>query len=137
QDLLRFVVRDQEFFAFDAGVLDRELRREYVYDGKLYSPYDGRTTRICMRTADREHEASWHQLASAAVLFPDSNRLRQLHRVEQRLRNVLLVQVAGGPDRIAPVADWATRRLWPTYPTLVPFTAADLSGHGLEADGSG
>jgi hypothetical protein len=137
QELLRFIVRGQEFFAFDADALDRELRREYVYDGQLHSPYDGLTTRIRLRTADREHEATWHQLASAAVVFPEAKRLHQLHRVEQRLRNVLLVQVAGGPARVDPLADWTTRRLRPTCPTRAPFTAADLSGHAPAADGSG
>jgi RNA polymerase sigma factor (sigma-70 family) len=137
QDLLRFIVRGQEFFAFDAGALDRDLRREYVYDGKLDSPYDPLTTNIRVRLADREHEASWHQLASASVFFPDEKRLQQLHHVEQRLHNVLLVQVAGGAPQVQPLADWTTRRLRDTYPRLAPFTAADLSGHAPEADGTG
>jgi RNA polymerase sigma factor (sigma-70 family) len=137
QDLLRFVVHDQEFFAFDARALDRDLRRAYVYDGTLNSPYDRVTTRVRVRTADREHDADWHQLASAAVVFPEADRLHQLVRVERRLRNVLLVLAAGGPERVGLVADWATRRLRPTYPDLAPFTATDLSYYLPAADGSG
>jgi hypothetical protein len=137
QGLLQFIVHGQEFFAFDAAALDRELRREYLYDGDLHVSNDALTTRIRLRTADREHEAAWHQLGSAAVFFPEAVRLHQLHRVERRLHNVLLVQVAGGADRVGPVADWTTRRLRPTYPTLAPFTAADLSGRDSEANRTG
>jgi hypothetical protein len=137
QDLLRFVVRDQEFFAFDAGAVDRDLRRGYEYDGRLDSPSDRATTRIRLRTADREHEVGWSQLGSAVVLFHGEVRLRQLGRVERRLRNVLLVLAAGGPGRVGPVADWLTDRLRLSYPDLAPFTAADLSEYAPAADGSG
>ena len=137
QDLLRFVVHDQEFFAFDARELDRDLRRAYVYGGTLNSPYDRVTTRVRVRTADREHDARWHQLASAVVVFPEAERLHQLIRVERRLRNVLLVLAAGGQQRVGSVADWATRALRPTYPDLAPFTAAHLSHYVPAADGSG
>jgi RNA polymerase sigma factor (sigma-70 family) len=137
QDLLRFIVHDQEFFAFNARTIDRDLRRAYVYGEVLDSPYDRVTTRVRVRTADREHDANWHQLASAAVLFPEADRLHQLVRVERRLRNVLMVLMAGGPERVAPLADWATRQLRQTYPDLAPFTAAHLSHYAPSADGSG
>jgi hypothetical protein len=137
QDLLRFVVHDQEFFAFNARLVDRDLRRAYLYDGLLDSPNDRVTTRVRVRTAEREHDAKWHQLASAALLFPEAERLHQLVRVERRLRNILMVLMAGGPERVGSLADWATRQLWPTYPDLAPFTAAHLSHYAAAADGSG
>jgi hypothetical protein len=137
QDLLRFIVHDQEFFAFDARLIDRDLRRAYLYDGQINSPSDRLTTRVRVRTADRKHDANWHQLASATVLFPEARHLHQLSRVERRLRNVLLLQVAGGPERVGPLADWLTRQLRPTYPDLAPFTAAHLAQLTPAKDGSG
>jgi hypothetical protein len=135
-ELVRFVVRDQDFLGFDAAAIDRDLRRDYVYDGRINDPSDTFTTRIRLRTADGGREVSWHQLAAAAMLFPEVERLHQLARVERRLRNVLLVQVEGGPERVGALADWLTEQLRPTYPTLDPFTASDLSARVPAPDGS-
>ncbi len=60
--MLRFALDDQDFFHFDAAEVKAVLRDEYQSDGSLHDPTDATTTRLCIRTADREHEVTWPRL---------------------------------------------------------------------------
>ena len=137
QTLVQFIVHDQQFLDFQAAAVDRELRRDFLYDARITGPGDVLTTRIKLRTASTEHEVTWSRLGTSTMLFREAERMRQLAAIDRRLRNVLLVQQAGGAARVQEMADWAMQRLRPTYPRLAPLTSADLCEYRLIAEPPG
>jgi hypothetical protein len=148
-ELFRFALHDQEFFDFDPVEVKAALRRakaptplqaRYQRDGKLGSPADAPTTRLRIRTADRDHEVRWDELGNARYLFPEVKRLQQLAAVDGQLQHLLAVQRAGGPERVEEVVSQMqdlVRPLYQRYPDVPRLTAGDLVSVTPLADGSG
>jgi len=126
QDLMQFVVHDQEFLDFDLTRVLSALQAEYEFDGVIPDQNNTSTTTLFARTADREHEVTLDKLGSAAVFFRESRRVRQLVAVDTRLRSLLNVLKAGGINNVNRMAEAVNRLLGPTFARQANFTAADL-----------
>jgi hypothetical protein len=139
EDLLRFVLHEQEFFAFDPAAVKAAIRDRYQSDGDVTDPTDATTTGFRIRTAGQEHEVRWPRLARATWDFPDVERLLQLSAVDRRLSQVFYVLLAGGPERVEAVVEKMNELALPhyrLYPDAPRLTAADLAGVTPSADGS-
>jgi hypothetical protein len=162
-ELLRFAIRDQAFFDFDAAAVKATIANNY----SVGDPADltGETT-TCFRvqTRDRSHDVKWPGLAKAAfrlgcatgdapqppvnspgpaqavLHFPEVDRLRQLYALDRRLSQVFQVLLAGGQERVEAVVSQMNELALPhyrLYPGAPRLTAADLSGVRPSPDGSG
>jgi RNA polymerase sigma factor (sigma-70 family) len=143
EDLLRFAVRDQEFFDFDEAAVRAAIRERYQSDGGVEDDSDATTTRFRVRTAGGSHEVSWTRLAKSAFDFPEVGRLLQLNALDRRLSHVFyrqqLLLLAGGPERVEEVVGQMNELARPSYrlyPGAPRLTAADLAGVTPSADGS-
>jgi hypothetical protein len=97
QDLLRFALDDNEFFAFDPVQVARQLaasgaaRARSSPPGEAVAvpagpPYmDAGTSTILIAADGRRHEVSYHGLFAAAREHPDSKPLARLRAIELRL----------------------------------------------------
>jgi RNA polymerase sigma factor (sigma-70 family) len=127
QDLVQYVILDQEFFDFDSTRVMMALLAEFDYDGKFKVAGDTATTTLHVKTADQTHVVEWDQLGYSAIYFRDSKRIRQLVAVQKRMFNLLSILQAGGraqADRLAALLNDEVRKQWPKEAFL---TADDLS----------
>ena len=96
QDLLRFALDQNDFFAFDPGQVARQLEaagRERAATGPGEAiavpagpPYvDAGTTTIRIAADGRRHEVGYHGLFAAAREHPENRPLAQLRAIELRL----------------------------------------------------
>jgi RNA polymerase sigma factor (sigma-70 family) len=140
EDLLRFVLHEQEFFDVDPAALKAGIWERYQSDGIVFDSTDSTTTTYRIRTADRSHELSWTRLGKSAWDFPDMKRLFQLYAVDRRLQQVVYVLIAGGPERVEAAAAKMNELAQPSYrlyPTAPRLTAADLFCVTRSRNGSG
>jgi RNA polymerase sigma factor (sigma-70 family) len=139
-DLLRFAVRDQEFFDFDAPAVQEAIRQKYhPDDDDPPDPHDATTTRFHVHTADGIKEVEWLRLGRAAWTFPEVRRLLQLYALDRRLQQVFYVLLAGGPERVKAVAakmNWFAQPYYDYYVNAPRLTAADLFSVTRAKDGS-
>src|SRR6186713_2488649 len=87
QDLLHFIVAEQDFFAIDISeiwraILTEEQRRVGV---RSYIA-DASDTVVHIKTADREHDLRFNALSFSARKYPSIKELRQFLAVETKLR---------------------------------------------------
>jgi hypothetical protein len=139
EDLLRFALHEQEFFAFDPAAVKAAIRDKYPSDGTVSDPTDATTTVVRIRTADQNHEVRWARLGKTVWDFPEVERLLQLSAVVRRLSQVYYVLVAGGPEHVESVVEKMNELALPhyrLYPDAPRLTAADLSVVTPSADGS-
>jgi RNA polymerase sigma factor (sigma-70 family) len=140
EDLLRFVLHEQEFFDIEPAALNAGIWERYQSDGIVSDSTDSTTTTYRIRTADRSHELSWTRLGKSAWDFPDMKRLFQLYAMDRRLQQVVYVLVAGGPERVEAAAAKMNELAQPSYrlyPTAPRLTAADLFCVKRSRHGSG
>jgi hypothetical protein len=109
QDLLRFALDENEFFAFDPAQVARQLEDRGAAPARSSPPgealavpagppyMDAGTTTILIAADGRRHEVSSHGLFAAAREHPDSKALAQLRAIELRLLDLA--------QRIAAAAD--------------------------------
>jgi len=129
EELLRFAIEDQDFFACDRAAVMDEIRDKYHSDGIVLDNTDATTIDFRIQTADRNHEVRWSRLAKASWDFPEVQRLRHLRGVEMRLTHVFYVLLAGGPERVEAVVakmDQLLKSYYLGHPTVPRLTAADL-----------
>jgi hypothetical protein len=139
QELLRFALREQEFFDFDSGEVRAAIGDQYPCDGNVFDSNDATTTSFRIQTADGNHEVTWAQLDKAVFDFPEVERLLQLHALDQRLSQVFYVVLAGGQERVNEVVAKVNELAAPYYrrnPDVPPLTAADLFKITSSPDGS-
>jgi hypothetical protein len=142
QDLLRFALHEQEFFAFDQAAVRAEVKaavkKRYHTDGTVRDNNDDSTTALRIQTADRNHEVKWPRLDKSIWDCPGVQRLRQLRAVEVRVAQRFYVLLAGGPQRVEAVAeqmDQLVRPYYLLYPHVGPLTVADFRQVGPSPDG--
>lgn len=137
QDLLQFIVHDQQFCTIDADALGRELRWRYQDDGAYTNNGEEPLTRIRLRTPDYEREVTWSHLESSALMYRECPALPRLLAVARRLKNLWQIEEAGGTRQVAAWADAATRLARQTWPDQPPFAVEHFQGLSPEAGGKG
>jgi hypothetical protein len=96
QELLRFAITEQDFFAFDASHVRQAIEAEFKKAGGGSTLFDYPDTIVHIRTANQEHEASYNALANWAQWYPNIKSLVQLRAIEVRLTK-LVDEVKAGP----------------------------------------
>lgn len=89
QELLRFAVRDNDFFGFDAAKVAAAVKAEQAKKGPGIAIADAATTIIRINADGKEHEAKYYALGLAANQHPAVKQLGQLRAIEQKLQNVM------------------------------------------------
>lgn len=109
QQLLSFAIDDNDFFGFDARVVEEavnaavEQRRATSQEGDaiavpLGPPYiDAGTTIILIAADGKQHEVRYQGLFFAAQDFPEIEALQQLRAIELKLLSVA-EEIANSPD---------------------------------------
>jgi RNA polymerase sigma factor (sigma-70 family) len=138
-ELMRFVVQDQDFLAFDPAAVKAAIWEEYKSDGSVPDANDATTTEFFAQTAQSKHQVSWSRLDRSLWNFPKVQSLRRLRGLELRLAHVYYVLLAGGPERVAEVVGRMERLLvfyYLNHPNAPRLTAADLCNVVPAADES-
>jgi RNA polymerase sigma factor (sigma-70 family) len=130
EELMRFVVLDQDLMTVNADALKSAIERTYQCNGTVVDTKDSTTTTFMVQTADKKHEVSWPRLDKSIWEFPDLSSLRQLRAMETKLAHLYYVLLAGGPERVGAAVEKLDSLLLPFYlkePRAPYLTAADLS----------
>jgi hypothetical protein len=139
EELLRFALHDQEFFAFDQAAVKAAIRKQYHSDGIVHDNNDATTTVFRIQTADHSHEVRWSRLDRTLWDFPEVQCLRQLYAVQRELAQVFYVLLAGGWEQVEAVAakmDTLLQMYYFHHPDVPRLDAADLSAVIPAPDGS-
>lgn len=123
QDLLRFAIMDQDFFAFSAFDVRQAIEVESAKTGAVSGIIDSSTTVLRIKTADRDQEGSYYALSLWAQRFPSIIALGQLRSIELRLTRLVEELRAGGKPEIAAAMNLANAHLKQQYPNLPAFTS--------------
>lgn len=130
EQLMRFVVFEQELLTVDADAVKTSICRLYESDGAVRDTMDTTTTTFMVQTADKTHQISWPRLDKSIWDFPKVSSLRQLRALDIKLAHIYYVMLAGGPERVGAVVDKLDSLLLPYYlknPQAPYLTSADLS----------
>ena len=98
---IRIIVQDQRYFEVASADIESGLDAEQKRCGMSISVYDGSTTTLRIRTAEREQEFSYYALDDFADEFPTVRPLAQIAAIEKRLWKLHDEVYAGGKERIA------------------------------------
>jgi len=135
QELLQFVMHDQQFFTKDATVLWGRLKQEYQFDGDQRNPTDRKVTEMEMQTADHRHSFTWFQLGSTEVWFHQEPEVQQLSAIYHRLRNQMIIMQAGSRQRVEQIARLLQHSMHTIYPQQPVLSAKHLMGYIPSDDG--
>jgi hypothetical protein len=138
EELMRFVVLEQELLTLDADAVKTAIEKIYENSGPVLDNTDATTTVFMVQTSDKKHQISWPRLDKSAWDFPKVSSLRQLRALDFRLAHIYCVLLAGGPERVEAVVEKLDSQLLPYYlknPRAPYLTAADLSKVTRAEDG--
>jgi hypothetical protein len=85
QDLMRFIVDEQDFFSIEADAITARIQQIGARDGRLFVVADAATTHVSITLQDRKHKVTLYAVGFAARLFPEIDALQRLRRIELRL----------------------------------------------------
>jgi hypothetical protein len=125
QDLLRFIIRDKEFFDFDQAKVQKQMDEE-MRKGPAIAVRGAYTTIVRVQADGRDHEARYYALSTFANQYPKVKALGQLRDVEARLQRVQMTAVAGGGETLAADLKLANERLVKEHPRARPLALDDL-----------
>jgi hypothetical protein len=126
QALLRYAIREQQFFDFDAEKVKAAVADEMKKSGMGIAVGGGSTTVIRIKTAAKEHEGRYYAASAFANQYKDLKALAQFVAVERRLSRAMYEATAGGPEEVGKLVQVVNERLKKEYPDAAPLTAADL-----------
>ncbi|MBL8823318.1 MAG: sigma-70 family RNA polymerase sigma factor [Planctomycetia bacterium] len=135
QNLMQFLVFEQQFFSKDAGALWGRLKQEYQFDGNQRNPKDRTITEMELTTAEQQHSFTWFQLGSTEVWFHQEPEVQQLSAIYHRLRNQMIILQAGGRARVEHIARLLQSSMQELYPQQPAFSAHHLLGYIPGRDG--
>jgi RNA polymerase sigma factor (sigma-70 family) len=95
QELLRFIVQDQDFLALTEAKIKDEYAKETAKSKVGIAVGDGCTSRISVKANDKESEVGYYAASAFSKQFPKVKSLAQFAAVENRL-NDLAVSVQKG-----------------------------------------
>jgi RNA polymerase sigma factor (sigma-70 family) len=134
QDLLRYVVREKEFFNYD----DAKVKAAIAEDAKNKPgvKVSGAWTTVVRVHADgKEHAASQYALDNMAGLHPAVKELGQFRDIEGRLQRVQWTATAGGADAVTAALKLGNERLKKEQPKAPELTLDDFTGAHKAPDG--
>jgi hypothetical protein len=126
QALLRYTIREQHFFDFDADKVKAAVADIQRKKGIGIAIGGGSTTVIAIKTAAKEHAARYYALGTVAEQYKEVKALGQLLAVERRLQRTMYQATAGGAADLDKLRKLANERLKKEYPDAAPLTADDL-----------
>jgi len=135
QDLLRFVISDQDFFAISVTDIRKAIAAEEQRTRYGMSVFDAGDTVVRIKTADMESEVSFNALTLYAESYPAIKPLQQLFAVQTRLTGLVKELTAGGKQAIAVALDQANAYLKQQYPQPAVLGADDYERTVQSADG--
>jgi hypothetical protein len=125
QDLLRFAITEQDFFAFKALDVRRKIEAEFAKTGIGEGIADASDTVIRIKTANQEFEASYNALNFWSARFPDIKSLGQLRAIEIKLTSIVEELRAGGRSEIEAALILANAHIKREFPDKPAFTSDD------------
>src|SRR5262249_33175546 len=135
QDLLRFVISDQNFFAISVTKILKAIAAEERRTRRGMTVIDDPDTVVRIKTADRESEVRFNALGLYSRAHPAIKPLQQLSAVQTRLRGLIEELTAGGKQAIAVALDQANAYLKQQYPQPAVLGADDYERTVQSADG--
>jgi hypothetical protein len=126
QDLLRFVIDEHHFFEFDSDTALREVEEEQRKIGLTWGVFDGLTTVIRIRTAERDHTGTFYALDDYGTIFPTLKPVANFSAVEKRLSRLAWEIRAEGKENIAAALKLANEHLRKTYPNVPALLFEDF-----------
>lgn len=126
QQLLKFVIEENDFFEFDAAVAQQQLNQ----GGPRVA--EGAMTVVFVQANGKQHTARWHTLGATQKI----KALDQFSKVRARLEQVRSIIQIGGQDQARKLLDLANQELKAKHPNAAPLTLTDLQSGSLRADGS-
>jgi hypothetical protein len=85
EELLGYIVDEQDFFSIEADEITAEIEKIGAQDGRRLLVADAPTTTVSVGLEDREHIVSLYAVGFAAMLFPEIDALQRLRRIELHL----------------------------------------------------
>ena len=128
QTLLDFIIRENEFFEYDAAAVAAKLAKA----GPRFAVADAATTVIKVNTTGKSKEVS-HYALGIGTSVPELDRLKA---IQQRLMRVQSVVQLGGKEQVAKWLDIANEQLKAQHPDVAPLMADHLQSGGKRSDGS-
>jgi len=135
QDLLRFVISDQDFFAISVTKIRKAIAAEERRTRRGMTVFDDPDTVVRIKTADRESEVRFNALGLYARAHPAIKPLQQLSAVQTRLSGLIEELTAGGKQATAVALDQANAYLKQLYPQPAVLGADDYARTVQSADG--
>jgi len=127
QDLLRFIITDQDFFSINVNDIQNAIAADQRRTGIGYGVADASDTVVHIQTADREQELRFYALGIFANRYPSMKALGQFNTVETKLRRLIEESRAGGKQGIAIALEQANVFLKQQDPLVIPLIAEDYS----------
>jgi hypothetical protein len=124
--LLGFVVGQQRFFDFDEVKVKAAVTAEVKRTGGAFGAGGNSGVVLRIKTAAQDREIRYNGLHGHAKWLKDVKDLSRLNDVEQRLRRVMYVAMAGGPDEVAKHLMLVNERLKQDHPKTDPLTTNDF-----------
>jgi hypothetical protein len=122
QELLRFIVNDQQFFSINIADIRAAIAEENRRTGTGIGVADAPDTIVRIRTADKESELRFNALSVFANRYPAIQALAQFRAVETRLRFLFEESRIGGRQALAAALAEANAYLKQQNPAPAPLT---------------
>ncbi len=135
QDLLRFILIDQDFFSLNAANIRSAIAAEQQRTGQFIRVSDAGDTIVRIKTADMESEVSFNALTIYARRYPTIKPLQQLLAVQTRLSALIRDLTEGGKQTITVALEQANAYLTKQYPQPPVLATEDYVRTVLSADG--
>jgi hypothetical protein len=133
QDLLRFAIHENQFFASTSDQLREAIRSETARKGVTVR--GGPTTVLRIQGNAKEHEVRLEALGEHARKYPDIKPLGQLAAIQQRLEKLATWIHAGEQPGIDRAVQAANEQLQKQFPDAPALTADDLQSALQQTDG--
>ena len=122
QELLRFILDEQDFAKFDAEKVQTLINKQ----GKLIAVSDASTTVVRVHAGGKKLEGKYYALSMMARQFPKIKPLAQFSAVQRRLERLRAEIYAGGKKGLAKHLELANKELAAKHAEVPKLIAADL-----------
>ena len=128
QELLQFIVVEQDFFAFNAADVRQAIESDFRKTGRGVSISDASDTVIRIAIADKDQEARYNALSFWADRYPGIKALGQLRAIELRLNHLEATVRADGTSETEDALERANAYLKEARPAIPALSLTNLVG---------